>query len=337
MSKKLMLLAVASMVVLALAVDAADSNGLAEIQERHKTKYGSSKSSHPKDQHKYKDEYNGEHKYNKEGPKHYKKDGPSYKTHNDKYAYDTPEYNKQYKEKQYKEDPAYKYGPGPMDNDYAKYGHYDLTPPQYKGYNYDSDPYDEGYGSDEYYSDAYDSGLYGTKWCRGETLQDALVHALWKFDELTLFKVMVMKAELDDITTVNKTSALTVFAPSNDAVKTWCEEQNIHLDDLFDDEDPVMAAKLLEYVAAHITNEGAFRTWDLLNKDNVQLDTLDTFNTPTVLTVSIETTHLGLDKEIVIVGPTNSGQIEAPSNIRVCKAIIHTIDDVLIPNTTPLP
>jgi hypothetical protein len=41
-------------------------------------------------------------------------------------------------------------------------------------------------------------------------------------------------------------SALTVFAPSNDAVKTWCEEQNIHLDDLFDDEDPVMAAKLLE-------------------------------------------------------------------------------------------
>jgi hypothetical protein len=46
MSKKLMLLAVASMVVLALAVDAADSNGLAEIQERHKTKYGSSKSSH---------------------------------------------------------------------------------------------------------------------------------------------------------------------------------------------------------------------------------------------------------------------------------------------------
>jgi hypothetical protein len=37
-----------------------------------------------------------------------------------------------------------------------QYGHYDLTPPQYKGYNYDSDPYDEGYGSDEYYSDAYD-------------------------------------------------------------------------------------------------------------------------------------------------------------------------------------
>jgi hypothetical protein len=87
----------------------------------------------------------------------------------------------------------------------------------------------------------------------------------------------------------------------------------------------------LQYVAAHITNKGAFRTWDL-NKDNVSLDTLDTFNTaPTVLKVNIETTHLGLDKEIVIVGPTNSGQIEAPSNIRVCKAIIHTIDDVLIP------
>jgi hypothetical protein len=38
--------------------------------------------------------------------------------------------------------------------------------------------------------------------------QDALVHALWKFDELTLFKVMVMKAELDDITTVNKSRFL---------------------------------------------------------------------------------------------------------------------------------
>jgi hypothetical protein len=41
-----MMLAFASMVLLALAVDAAGSDGLAEIQKRHKTKYGSSKRSH---------------------------------------------------------------------------------------------------------------------------------------------------------------------------------------------------------------------------------------------------------------------------------------------------
>lgn len=40
MSKKLVMLALASMVLLALAVDAADSDGLAEIQKRHKSKYG---------------------------------------------------------------------------------------------------------------------------------------------------------------------------------------------------------------------------------------------------------------------------------------------------------
>lgn len=38
-------------------------------------------------------------------------------------------------------------------------------------------------------------------------------------------------------------SALTVFAPCDDAIKIWCEENDVHLDDLFD---PDNAAKLLE-------------------------------------------------------------------------------------------
>jgi uncharacterized surface protein with fasciclin (FAS1) repeats len=322
-----MMLAFASMVLLALAVDAAGSDGLAEIQKRHKTKYGSSKRSHPKfeDEHKYeKDEYKSEHKYEKEGPKHYKKEEPSYKTHgDDKYEYKAPEY----KDGHYKEDPVYKYGPGPMDQDYKKYGHYDLTP-EYKGYNDYSDPSYDGYGEDNYYSDAYDNGYYGNKWCRGDTLQDALVHALWKFDELNLFKVMVMKSDLDSITSINKTSALTVFAPCDDAIKEWCKENSIDLDDLFDDENDAMVAKLLEIVAAHITNDGAFKTWDLLNKNGQYLNTLDT---ATKLQVVIEDVKLGMDKEINIAGPKNTGLVEAPSNIRVCKAIIHTIDDVIKP------
>jgi hypothetical protein len=38
-------------------------------------------------------------------------------------------------------------------------------------------------------------------------------------------------------------SALTVFAPCDDAVKTWCKEKEIHFGDLLK---PEMATKLLE-------------------------------------------------------------------------------------------
>lgn len=300
MSKQVVLLALAGMMLLALALGA-QTGDKAETLKRHQSKYGAPKHSNKK--YNYKSPEQKE--YTPEPPKYAEKE-PYYKTHGEYHAPEGPKY------------PQYTI------EEYNKVGDY---------YGSETDGY---YNSDEeYYSDAYDHSRYYTNWCTGTSLKDSLVNALWRFEDLHLYKHAVMSLSAADWASfnVNQTSELTIFAPCNEAMKHVPQIFGLdNLSEFFMDE-----AALKQYIASTITTEGAFKTWELTN--GLELDTLDLASGNTTVSISLEG-HEGYgggwDHEIIVTtnAHMNRARVIRPSNIRVCKSIVHTISHALWPKTS---
>lgn len=90
--------------------------------------------------------------------------------------------------------------------------------------------------------------------------------------------------------------------------------------------------RVLQFIASTITTKGAYKTWDLT--DDLELPTLDNTNCNTTLTIEVVDTRdygAGMDHEIAV--KSSCGNTEAkiirPSNIRVCKSIVHTLSRAL--------
>lgn len=104
---------------------------------------------------------------------------------------------------------------------------------------------------------------------------------------------------------------------------------------------PCCLCCVLQFVASTIsstTNQGKpFFTWDFTTSNTPKdLDTLDPVPPATKLTVQVQPTRLGLSHEITVESDGRPGEeatIVRPSNIKVCKAVIHTVDAPLVPRT----
>lgn len=95
-----------------------------------------------------------------------------------------------------------------------------------------------------------------------------------------------------------------------------------------------------QYIASTITTEGAFKTWQLTN--GLVLDTLDNTSGNTTVSITLEDSRdYGYgdgDHEIIVStnAHMNRARVIRPSNIRVCKSIVHTISHALYPCTNAM-